>query len=451
MIVANSYRQAQDAQDSARLLEMDEALRQYNGEYPLPLTLVKGEPDDNSIPNFALDIVDTNVGLMLGDGCGLEIEIENGETEDSESVESPEETYLESVWPKEQRNADLIEIETNGAIFGHCWAEIVLTDGVPSVLPVDPTQMSVSWDPLNYRMVEKYISQCTGTDSEGNLVTYRKEAERSGSAWMVSLHESRNDNPRFQQVGDFIPWPYSFPPFFHCKNLPVPSEFYGRADLCKSILSQIYYIHRVDSLINRILRLHAFPKTVAKNIQPSNLVIGSDGVLFLVSASKETDMYHLEMQSDLAAARDKRREWTDELYDLAHLPGVARGKLDRTGGDSGIALKVLYAPAAKHIGRKRVLRTPFITSLVRALLEIGGKNSKAKIELHWPPVIPGNDKEAAEIAILKKQIGFSNDTLIHEAGGDPNEEKKKREAETTDMGNQLLTAFDQGKGMMGNG
>ena len=70
MIVANSYRQAQDAQDSARLLEMDEALRQYNGEYPLPLTLVKGEPDDNSIPNFALDIVDTNVGLMLGDGCG---------------------------------------------------------------------------------------------------------------------------------------------------------------------------------------------------------------------------------------------------------------------------------------------------------------------------------------------------------------------------------------------
>jgi len=425
-----TYLRAQYDQEERRLIAMDGALQYYDGKARKPLVTQEGQPDDNKTTNYAKEIVETQVGLMLGEG--FRIEIGNKETE-----ETPEEAYLNEVWPEAQRAMDLLDIEMNGAIFGHCWAKIRLEANRPTVYPIDPMCMQVKWDARDYRNVIIYRNEYTGENEDGRIITYREDVQRVGQGWEIQESSSEGDNPFSDPL--VTPWPYSFAPFFECKNLPVPSEFWGHADLHPSVLSQIHYCHRLDSLINRILRLHAFPKTVGKGLKPSDIQVGVGGTLFIVNNAKEAELYNLEMQSDLTAAREKLREWLDELYDMTHTPGVVRGKIDKLGSDSSLALKILYGPAVKHVWRKRTLRTEFLTRIIRALLEIGKKDAKAKIKIYWPPIIPANEKEMAETALIKKNVGFSQDTLIKELGGNPVDEKEKRKEDSQQPGTRNPT------------
>lgn len=440
MIVAQTYKQNQDATEIARIELQTLALRYFEGYADDPLKTEAGQPDDNYKPNFAKFIVRTHAALMYGNGLKIEIG-------DDEADTTAEEEYLESVWPAKCRALDLLKLEMNGAIFGHCWAKIRMSAGVPRLTILDPQQMTVEYDPQDYERVLLYRQQYT-TEDEAGITTYREDTERVEPGWVITEYVSRGDSDKWRETGVQVVWPYEFAPIFECQYLPKPCEFYGDADLDRSTISAIHYIHRIKSLICRIERLHAFPRTVAKNIRPQDLVARADGVTFLLSAGKETDLYNLEMQSDLTAARETERVWTEELYDLVGLPGVTRGKGADLGADSGVALKVLYGPAEHRVNSKRILRGLLIENVVRALLEIGKKDAKAKIEIHWPDIIPGNEKAKLESALLKKNLGVSQNTLLLELGYDPDHEKTQRETDTAEMGNQLLTAFDRGTGAM---
>ena len=85
-----------------------------------------------------------------------------------------------------------------------------------------------------------------------------------------------------------------------------------------------------------------------------------------------------------------------------------------------------------------------IKEIARALLVIKGlATTRDEIKLHWGSIIPADEKEQAEIAILDKQLGASEDTLLRKRGYDPENERKKREF---DRPIGMAGAFDAGKG-----
>jgi hypothetical protein len=50
-----------------------------------------------------------------------------------------------------------------------------------------------------------------------------------------------------------------------------------------------------------------------------------------------------------------------------------------------------------------------------------------------------------QAALIDMQLGVSQDTLMMRLGYDPELERQKREASGTELGEQILSAFDRGQ------
>lgn len=434
MAYGNQLQHLPTAAQDARQQLLAKSLAYYDGDQPKSLLKTKpGGPDDNTAVNYAAVIVDKGVSFLFG----AELDIEIGDENDEAG-----EANLEELWPEDLRHVDLIELATNGAIFGHAWAKLVLDNGRPSVSVLDPLNLSAEWDSRDYRRVMRYRNQYNTTDEAGNPIVWREDTERDGAAWAIKEYWSRPDMSGWTLVSTTA-WPWPFAPVFECKNLPKANEYYGRADLSKYVLHLCYYLARTDSLINRIIRAHASPKPIAQGIAEQDLKTGTDDVLYLPSPDQKLSL--LEMTGDLAGALAFRKQLREALAEVSQVPEIATGKMESLGQLSGLALKILYGPLVDRTTQKRRLYGRLIKSLVRALFVIAGQ-AEPRVELHWPQPVPGDDVEAANVALLKKQIGVSADTLLREMGYDAEKEIEKSADEAEEALARQERAFNRGQG-----
>jgi hypothetical protein len=239
-----------------------------------PLKLVAGKPDDNVAINYSETIVDKGVSFLFGD----DLKITAGKPESTEADAYA--AYIEQIWPEDIRGEDLLDLGTNGGIFGHVWAKIAIDAGVPSVVVGDPECYTAEWAPDNYKKVVRYLNTYR-TTIDGKPVLRRENTYQvNASAWQTDLEQSTADAPTWTRLESY-PWPFPFAPVVHCKNLPTPNQFYGKPDLTKHVLALVYYINRVNSLINRIVRAHSAPKPIATGQAKVNVEFGTDNMLFL--------------------------------------------------------------------------------------------------------------------------------------------------------------------------
>lgn len=424
--------QQQDTAEWDRRLRMAQALAAYDGHAPKPLVVRAGEPDDNVAVNYAAVIVDKVTNFLFG----KDLKIEIGAAEDDSG-----ERFLAEIWPEEQRSEDLLDLATNGAIFGHAWVRIAINaQGRPRVVIPDPLNLSAQWASDDWREIIRYRHEYNTTDASGAPVICREDTDRAGDHWIIREYRAAENSRNFALTGETL-WPWRFAPVLHCKNLPRAAEFYGRPDLTRDILTLISALARVDSLINRIIRLHGYPKTIARGMRVQDLQIGVDGTLFLPSL--EAQIENLEMQSDLAASMNFRKQLREALAELTQVPEVATSKMEHVGQLSGRALQILYGPLLERTQTKRRLYGRLLKDLVSALLVIAGL-APQPVTLHWPDLIPGDEKETAETLLLLKQLGVSEATILSRLGLDAEAEKLKRQAETSQAATALMDAFNQG-------
>ena len=71
------------------------------------------------------------------------------------------------------------------------------------------------------------------------------------------------------------------------------------------------------------------------------------------------------------------------------------------------------------------------------------------IDVQWDTVETRADKEDLEAAILKKQIGVSQYTLLREQGYDPEKESERRGGEQEEAAKAYSQALDAGQGFDG--
>jgi hypothetical protein len=441
------------AEDERKAL-MARACHAYQGTDVVinrPLKVESGDPDDNVALNYSETIVDKGVAFLFGQDLKIDI---GDPVDTAESSESPaqevSEAYLEEVWPEDIRAEDLIELGTNGGIFGHVWAKIAIENNQPSVVVGDPECYSAEWAPDNYKKVVRYLNTYRTTVNGKPVLRRENTYPVSPQAWQIDLEQSTADAPTWT-VLETYPWPFPFAPVVHCKNLPTPNQFYGKADLTLHVLSLMYYINRVNSLINRIVRCHAAPKPYALGQKKVDMEIGTNKMLFL--PNHEAKLGLLEMAGDLEQARNFRKDLREALSEITHVPEVTTGKTDNVGQLSGRAMRILYGPLIDQTAKKRRLYGRLIKQLVGNLLVVGQQapaqatangGQKVKVNVHWGDALPADDKEQAEVAVMKKQVGFSNDTLISGLGGDPDTERTQRATDASEAQANFMGSIDQG-------
>jgi hypothetical protein len=436
---------AQAEQQRIELMRM--AMLAYDDKSPKPLPVPSTTAiDDNVMVNYAATIVDKGVSFLFGDELKIEV---GDDREDSNGLvikDMSGEDYLNEVWPEDQRHEDLLDLGTNGGIFGHVWAKIKLTDGLPSVIVLDPLNMTAVWSDEDIREVKKFICTYPSFDEHGRSIVKKEETTREEKRWIIKEYISYSDGSSWKEVNS-TDWNYEFAPIFHTKNLPYANQFYGRPDLTQGILALNYYLNRVDSLINRIIRLHGYPKVIAKGLTDQDLRIGVDGVLFLPDVEQE--ITQLEMSSDLKASLDFRDRMRRALAEVSHIPEITTAT-EKLGTLSGRAMQILYGPLLDQNKKKRLTYGRLIKDLVKGLLVIGRKEEQAKhIKLHWGDPLPADHKEEAEVALLHQQVGASQDTLLRKLGYDTEDERQKRTFDAGDTAKALLSAFDKGTGNLG--
>jgi Phage portal protein, SPP1 Gp6-like len=429
----------EDAAAAARRAAGLTALNIYDGQFPQALKVKPGQPDDNVAIGYPTVIVDKGVSFLFGD------EFKIGFGKDSD--QGPE-TKLEELWPEETRSEDFIDMATDGGIHGDAWLKIYIEeDGSPSVVVGDPSNWSAVCDQNNYRKVLTYRCQYGRLDEQGKKVLYKEETSRDVKRWIIREFESTNEGRTWLQIGEDKFWNFEFPPIYHTKNLPKSKSFYGKADLTKNVLALSIYISRLDSLLGKTTRVHSSPKPVAKNMEPQDLKVGTDEILFLGHSTKDIErkIELLEMTGDLAGAVSFRKTLREGLAEISHVPEVATGKVENLGQLSAKALKILYGPLMDRTLIKRRFYGRIIKEVSYALLTIARISiKKSDIKLNWPDPIPTDPKEEAETSLIREQVGFSKDTEVKRLGGNPDDEKRKREEEAASETAGMMKNFDNG-------
>lgn len=424
-------------EERARLEQWRKAWDAYFGTFPATLKVKLGQADDNVAVNYVRLIVDKGVSFLFGQEVQWELDNELQER-------TPAELWLDECVRRNGGQLLLQKLAVNGGVCGHAFLKIVPSmqpGGYPRLVNLSPEYVTVVSDPDDIDVVLRYIIEYPARGAGGEQLTIRQTIERTdGGRWTVTDEVSVNG--RQWETRAAILWPWAWPPLVDCQNLPSPNEYYGIADVEEDVLKLNYAINFTLSNLQRIIRFHAHPKTWGSGFSAQLLKVGVDETIILPAGAT---LANLEMQSDLTSSIAYYERLKEALHETAHVPEVATGKLDTTGQLSGVALRILYQPLLDRTEQKRLTYGALLTEMFRRLLDMAGYGADNLVTLHWPDLIPQNRLELLQAALLEKQLGTSDDTLLRELGRDPDAEREKQDASGDELGEQLLAAFDRGQ------
>lgn len=409
----------------ARSGVMSRSYQYYVGNPPAPLIRRSGEPDDNVIVSLGRALVDTGVAYLFGEDVPSTITTPGAERAQD---------WLDECWRRNKRMLTLQKLAQNGGVCGHAFAKII-PDGIrtnqgavnwPRVVVLDPQVVSVVTADDDCDTVDQYtigLPPREGeaeesrrqqidrqTDGQGNTVGWViREQHSLGGAWVTDLH---------------TPWDYDFAPIVDCQNLPRPNDFWGESDLPDDICNMLHQINRVASHHQKIIRVHASPKTWARGMGTRTLDLSIDSVIQMPSETAELRI--LEMQSDLSSTREFLGVLEDNLAIVTRTPLVAMGVPDRQGAISGVALQIRFRPLVQKTEAKRRTYGDLITELDRRLLAIGGFGDAHLTQLDWPELLPSDPLSERQALVIDDSLGLaSKETLSSKLGYDYQTEQKQ--------------------------
>lgn len=432
--------QAQQAR-AADLERYQEAWQAYVGEMPDALKVKPGAADDNTKVNYVRVVVDTGVAALFGEEVRFDLDPDAQER-------SPAEEWLDECLRVNGKMLFLQKAAINGAVYGHVFLKFRPPDasGYPRLVNIAPEYVTVVGDPDDVDAVREWVIQYPYVDADGTRVEVRQTIRPTGAGRWEIVDERRRGSGAWETVGVAL-WEYDWPPMLACQNLPNPNEYYGLPDVGRDVVKLNQSINFVLSNVQRIIRFHAHPKTWAKGTSVRELAGGVDDVIVFTSA--ESELHTLEMASDLSSSIEYYKRLREALHEVTRTPEVATGKLDATGVLSGVALRILYGPLETKTRVKQLTYGQMLVEMARRLWEMGGFGADNLCSLTWGAVVPVNEMEERQVAVLDEQLGVSKNTLLGRLGYDADEEAEKRGAEGADAVGALLESMAQGQGAQG--
>ena len=436
--VSNMVMDQAAAEQEARRRQMARAWERYNGIFPNSLKETKSDPKgkDNVKINFARWLVNTGVSFLFGQGVTFEVDGD---------AKSDANQWLADCWQANKIGTLLHKVGINGGVTGHCFIKVIDAKPFPRLVNLDPEFVTPIWAADDFEKVEEWRTEWTGIEN-GQAVAFRQvmTPEAGGQSWTILDQQSRGDNAAWVTTDSNV-WPYSWAPIFQCQNMPCPNAFFGLADLEADVLDGNESLNFIFSNLNRIIRMHAHPKTWARGVGAGEIDFAVDKLTVIPSETGE--LKNLEMQSDLSSSLEFARKLKEIFHEVTSVPEIAAGKFENVGQLSGLAMKILYGPILRLTGTKKLFYGEMMEELSRRLLEMKDRNARHRVKSQWPEILPEDVIELAGAALTKQQAGVSQDTTLSEMGYDPEVEKKKREAEQADaaaLGDSLLSSFEKG-------
>jgi hypothetical protein len=417
---AATFEYRKQAEEDERLKNIARAWAYYNGQHDKALKVVTGQPDDNVVINLARFLVNKGASFLFGKG--VEFELAEGER-------TPEEEWLDDAWRRNRKNTLLNRLAISGGVTGHVFLKIVPEDGrpYPRLISIEPEYVRVFWEAEDIESVWRYRIQWTEFDRDQKALERRQDIERQANdTWRITNLIARGGG-RWMEDPDNPPvaWKYPFAPVVDCQNMVNPGSYWGIGDL--DDLSEQDAINYVASKVQRILRYHAHPKTVGKGFMGEDVKVSEDQTIIL--PGKESDLFNLEMQSDLAAALGFLDRLINMWMRTERVPNLDPAQVS-VGALSGFALKVLYGDLLEKTEVKRSTYGDMLVEVNRRMLALNGMGEENYTTLHWPSPLPEDweEQKARDEFELGNEV-TSVETVRARRGLDNEVEKQRIAAE----------------------
>lgn len=413
-------------QEQERLLRLRRAVDAYYTKLPPTLMRKPGQADDNLKLGLIRLLVDKSAQFLFNKNFSFEIDmVEN----------TNEEIYLKRVWKRNRKFYTLHSMAVNGALSGHVFVRLIQpTSGrkVPRILVLDPLNVNVRWNPNDLDELEFVHHTYPAIDRFGKPITHRQRFERIDTDQWIIIEETSHpdaENRRWEEASRYA-WPWSFPPVYHCQNLPAPNEFWGIADVEDDLIDLLQAMNFTLGTIRKIIRYHGSPKTIASGVNRQQLKVDTDETIIL--PNPDARIYNLEMASDLGAAMSFYNTLRETLYAEARVPEIALGNLASVGALSGVALKIVYQPILDKTEVKQSLYGEMLEAINAALLVMGGyRDNIDEVEVRnvWPELLPVDEMIERQMLQIDKEFGVSLTTILGKLGYDYATEQEKRSKE----------------------
>ena len=433
--------------DIDRRENMKHAWKAYHGEFQDPLKVVSGQPNDNIKPNRCAPIVNKGISFLFGQVL---------------KMQADDQDFLDGLWGDDDDRMTLLsKIAMNGGVCGQAFVKIVPAEGdmpYPRLVNLNPACVRIVTPEDDCELVLAYIIEYPSvTGIQKRQVIARIDPDNMAAiagqydlddTWTTTNYVREDEERAWRQVGPVEAWPYPFAPILMCQNLPSPNESWGIPDLTPDLIDMNRVLNFVQSNTARIIKFHGHPRVYAVNMRAAQIEIGVDDILCLPSPdSKLEALAAMENFSGLLSFAANLR---DDMDEQSRVPAVALGRLEALpkGNISGVALQLLFQPLIEKTIQKQRLYGKLIREVSRAALVVAGKIGIEQyedydVEINWQNLLPVDDLAAAQTALILKQIGVSDATILQQLGYDPDDEAEQSAEEDA----KKLEQFSKGQGM----
>jgi len=400
----------------------------YNGNHPN--SLIVGEDDDyddNVIINVTKQAFDRTKSFLVASMPRFQFNTDSdGETD--------EEKYIRECWINNGGAVFLDRVFSNGGKLGHNFVRLIPpTRHNPYVrlVNIKPGRMVAYWKADDMDTVIWYEMMWTIGDTE-YLIDFINEADfpvdEQTEQWRIVQYSRRKNSNTWEKDAEEI-WPFYFGPIVDWPHIPEPNDRYGRPETTDDQLSLNRSVNKIASDINRILRFHAFPKTIGTGIAPGDVQATSIDSFF-ATPNKDANIYNLEMKSDLASSMAMLQFLTDAFLAQARVV-IMRGTVKDFQRVTNTGIRAVFLDM---IAKNQVLRWSYGSAaqeISRRMLMVKGMNYEQRPDIIWDDPLPEDDTEAINnLAIELTHKLVSRETASKKRGYTWDEETSRMASES---------------------
>jgi hypothetical protein len=463
----NAYRAQEDAVRNElriRTERIERNWRYYDGKHKKHLADDGTNTDDNVVINLYGLAIDKSAAVLnspkfdIADNEVLRPSVvpRNGLYQRPDPERPEDQLWLDALWEVNSKELFVHNQATTSGVTGDNFIKVIPDvypapegvsknpDGAERMLPrlilLNPCHVVAFWDEGDKDKVLAYRIQYgkEGSAKRQEIVWQNAVMSDRGdgtyvvdqdAGWVITDWEQRDNRRTWIQVDKQL-WNYEWPPIVYWQNLPDPKDFYGCEDVEDANLALNDSLNFVSSNIQRIIKYHADPKTIATGAKPAELLEQAANRSMAIENDK-AKVYNVEMQSDLKSSMDFakmiRRAFFDGTRELD--PATVE---DRLGDLTNFGLRVLFGDKVKKAESKRMMAGMGLTDICQHALELGGFGAGRKVVIKWVDLLPADDIAQATALGMDIERGLSKTTYLERRNYDIELESKRRIQESAD-------------------
>lgn len=420
-----AQREAADKEFKARQSLINKNQKYYDGDHKKHLKIEDGI-DDNVTLNLCQQVIDDTIAFLAPNFPTLEFD---------KTVENDDELYLRGVWSRNDAATLLLNIAHNGSIGGQMYTRVIpgaTPEEAPRIINLNPANIITWWHDDDRDKVLWYELQWS-INHNSEVITFRQdvvaELDDDGNALRWNIYEYVSDAAGWKKQNEDV-WPYPLSPICSEQHLPRANVYYGQNEIPHAGLNDA--VNKVASDINRILRFHAFPKTLIAGVSENQDVTETaiNGVLTIEDS--EVKVHNIEMQSDLASSM----RWQDKLEQMfCQQARVVKMPADLSlfRSITNLGIRAAFMPMT---GKSEVLRrqyTKLIVATSQVVMLISERDYTRPLDAKWGQALPMDRREMVDLVSREQQLGYiSKRTAASDLGRDYEEEKRRMQLEMTE-------------------